>query len=102
MGEKPVSKWPSLLVQVFCLGDEIQLRDIYSRGAGHVAEMTADAKVNPFIHGGLAGPSKSLSTGARLFRPWELWGHPRNRADGHTGGAANANIGIIPGPISFL
>jgi hypothetical protein len=30
-----------------------------------------------------------------------LWGHPRNRADSHTGGAANAHIGIILGPNLF-
>jgi hypothetical protein len=28
MGEKPIPKGPSFFIQVFCFGDEVQLRDV--------------------------------------------------------------------------
>ena len=101
MGEEPVAKGSSFLIGVLCLGDEIQLRDVYPRGAGHIAEMAADAEVNPLIQRRFARRPKSFSTRTRLLRPRKLRAHPRNRADGRAGGATDTNIGIIFGPWFF-
>ncbi len=102
VSEEPVAKWSSLLICVLCLGDEIQLRDVYSGGAGHVAEMAADAEVNPLIHRRLARRPKSLSPRTRLFRPGELRAHPRNRADACACGTANTNIRIGLRPFTLF
>ncbi len=101
MREEPVAKRPSLLIQIFCLGNEIQFRDVDSRRAGHVAEMATNAEVDPFVDGRLFEPPKSLSAGARLLRPRKLGCDARNRADCRAGGTANTNIGIIFRPSFF-
>jgi hypothetical protein len=51
--EKPVSKGSSLFIQVFGLGNEVELGDIDSGGTDHIAEMTSNAEVDPTINRGL-------------------------------------------------
>jgi hypothetical protein len=50
--EKPVSEGSSLFIQVFGLGDEVELGDIDSGGTDHIAEMTSNAEVDPTINRG--------------------------------------------------
>jgi hypothetical protein len=95
MGEKPIPERSSLFIQVFCLGDQIQFGDIYCRGTDHIAEMTPNTEVDPFINGGFAWPSESLSARACLFWSWKERSDPRDRADRHAGSATNADICII-------
>jgi hypothetical protein len=95
MGEKPIPKGPSLFIQVFCLGDEIQFGDVYPGGTNHIAEMAANTKIDPAIHRGITWPSESFSTRTCLLGPGKEGGDPGNRTDRHTGGASDTNIGII-------
>jgi hypothetical protein len=102
MSEKPVSERPSLFIQVFCLGDEIQFGDIYPGGADHIAEVTPNTEINPFINGRLPRRSESLSTWACLLWSWKERGDPRDRADRHTGSATNTNICVTLRPMHFF
>ena len=43
MGEKPISKGPSFFIQIFRFGDKVQIRDIYTRGTDHIAEVASNA-----------------------------------------------------------
>jgi len=92
MGEKPIPKGPSLFIQILCLGDEIQFGDVYSRRANHVAQVAADAEIDPVIHRGITGSPESLGTRTCLLGSRKERSHPGNRTDGHTGGTADTNI----------
>jgi hypothetical protein len=92
MGEKPVPKGPSLFIKVFCLGDEIQFGDIYSRRANHVTQVAADAEIDPVIHRGITWSPESFGTGTCLLWSGKEGGDPGNRTDRHTGGASDTNI----------
>ncbi len=98
MSEKPVSEWPSHFIQVFCLGDQIEFGDIHARGADHIAEVTPNTEVNPFINGRVAWPSEPLSARPCLLGSWEERRDPRDRTNRHTVGATNTNICVIFGP----
>jgi hypothetical protein len=50
MGKKPIPKGSSPLIQIFCLCDEVQFRDIYAGGTNHIAEVAAYAEINPVIY----------------------------------------------------
>jgi hypothetical protein len=43
MGEKPISKGPSFFIQIFRFGDKVQIRNVYTRGTGHIAEVASNA-----------------------------------------------------------
>ena len=64
--------------------------------------MATDAEVAPLVHRRLVQRAKSLSAGARLFRPWKLWGDARNRADRRARRAADTNIGVSLRPVAFF
>jgi hypothetical protein len=95
MGEKPIPERPSLFIQVFCLGDQIQFGDIYPRGTDHIAEVTPNTEINPFINRGFTWPSESFSAWACLFWSWKERGDPRDRADRHADSATNTDIRVI-------
>jgi hypothetical protein len=43
MGEKPIPKGSSCFIEIFCLGDEVQFRDINARGTDHITEVASNA-----------------------------------------------------------
>jgi hypothetical protein len=43
MGEKPIPKGSSCFIKIFCLGDEVQFRNIYARGTDHITEVASNA-----------------------------------------------------------
>ena len=98
MGEKPISKGSALFVEIFCLGDEVQFRNRNPGCTNHIAKLAADTKIDPGVHGGLIGPSEALSPWARLLGTREEGGHPRYRADRHTGGAPDTEIRFVSWP----
>ena len=93
--ENPIPKGPSLLIQIFCLGDEVQFRNIDTGGANHIAKVATDTEVNPLIHRRVTWPPESLSPWTCLFWTWKEGGDPRNRAYGHAGSTTDTNIRIF-------
>ena len=102
MGEKPVSKGSSLFIQVFGLGDEVELGDIDSGGTDHIAEMTSNAEVDPTINRGLIRFPEPLCSRACLLGSGKEGRDPRDGANGHAGCASRANIQISFWPSGFL
>jgi hypothetical protein len=100
--ENPIPKRPSLFIQIFCFGDEVQFRDIDTRRANHIAKVATYTEVNPLIHRWVTWPPKPLSPRTCLFWTWKKGSDPRNWTDGHTGGTTDAKIGIILGPGLFV
>ncbi len=102
MGEKPVSDGSSLFIEVFGLGDEVELGDIDSGGADHVAEMTPNAEVDPTIQRRFVRFPETLRSWASLLGSREEGRNARNRTDGHAGCTTRANIKVSFGPGGFL
>jgi hypothetical protein len=75
MGEEPIPKGPSLFIEVFRFGDEVQFGDIYARRTDQIAEVASNTEVNPFIDRTLPWFSESLRARACLLGPGKLWGH---------------------------
>jgi hypothetical protein len=92
MSEKPIPKRPSFFIQVFRFGDEVEFRDVYSRGANHITEVASNAEVNPIVNRRVTRLSESLSPRTCLFGSWKFWSHSRDRADRHAGSTADTNI----------
>ena len=102
MGQKPVSKRSSLFIQVFSLRDEVELGDIDSGGADHIAEMASNAEVDPTINRGLIRFPEPFRSRACLLGSGEKGRDPRDRANGHAGCTARADIQISFWPGGFL
>jgi len=64
--------------------------------------MATDTEINPFVNRRLPLPSESFCSWARLLRSGEERGDPGNRTDSHAGRTADANIGIILGPMFLI
>ncbi len=101
VGEQPVPERPAFFIEILRLGDEVELRDIDPRRTDRVAELTADAEIDPLIHRGFVRFPEPLGPGAGLLRPREEGGDPGDRTDRHTGGTPDANIRMIFGPNLF-
>lgn len=99
MGQQPVSDGSSFLIEVFCLGHEVQFRDIDAGRTDQVAKTAADAEVNPTVRGSFSGRPKSLDAGAGLLGSGEVRVYPGNRADSLAGRTPQTNIRIVSGPI---
>src|SRR4030042_4497226 len=101
MSEQPIPKGPSFFVEVFCLGKEVQLGNIHAGRTDHIAKMTTETQINPFVNRRFSGPSESFCSWTCLLRSREEWGDPGDGADSHAGGTADTNIWIIFGPNFF-
>jgi hypothetical protein len=64
--------------------------------------MASDTEVDPLIHSRFTRLPKSLNSGTRVLWAWKFWGHARDGANRHAGGATDTNIGIIFGPTLFI
>jgi len=103
MSKQPITKRPPLFIEVLCFGKEVQFGNIHAGRTDHIAEMTTDTQINPFVNRRLPGPSESFCSWTCLLWPREERGDPGNGADSHAGGTADTNIWIIfrPGFVIF-
>jgi hypothetical protein len=103
MSEQPIPKGPSLFIEVFCLGKEVQFGNIHAGRTDHIAKMTTDTEINPFVNRRFSGPSESFCSWTCLLRSREEGSYPGNGADSHAGGTADTNIivGFGPGFLIF-
>jgi hypothetical protein len=98
MSEKPIPQRPSFFIEVFGFGKEVQFGNIHAGRTDHIAQMTPDTQIDPFVNRRLSGSSESLCSRTCLFWPREEGGDPGYRTDGHAGRTPNTNIRIIFGP----
>ena len=50
MSEQPITKGPPLFVEVLGFGKEVQFGNIHAGRTDHIAEMTTDTQINPFVN----------------------------------------------------